>query len=203
MNLIRNWVRLTPERILVNGEKLDHHFYKGALVTELYKTNIRDYPKFYKMDPLCKVGFVASELLLKAEQSEREEWGEERAVVLFNSTSSLADDKKYQETIEDLENFFPSPSVFVYTLPNVLTGEICIRNKYYGESNFIVMEKNAQYIANTLRYIFDDDSTQSVLTGWVDCLDENHFDVAMFLIGRSMLSNQQQLINEINIIFNK
>ena len=37
----------------------------NALLTELYRAHIGDWPKFFKMDTLSKAGFVASELLLK------------------------------------------------------------------------------------------------------------------------------------------
>jgi len=34
-------------------------------LTALYKQMVGDYPKFYKMDPLCKLGFLATEALLR------------------------------------------------------------------------------------------------------------------------------------------
>ena len=103
-------------------------------LVELYRTHIGDYPKFFKMDPLSRLGFVASELLLK--QSPKADYG----VLLFNRSSSLADDTAFQATIQDHGNWFPSPALFVYTLPNIVTGEIAIRNHFQAETNFMVLD---------------------------------------------------------------
>lgn len=203
MKMMQHWVVLTPVKIVVGGKALDHKETGAALVAELYKEQVGDYPKFYKMDPLSKAGFVASELLLKAEKADRTEWGESRAVVLFNATSSLADDKKYQETIDNPEDFYPSPSFFVYTLPNVLTGEIAIRNRYYGESNFMVLDKaDADTMAAAIAYAFQDEATESVLTGWADCEGENNFDVRLFIADRAMAADREELAKEINNLLN-
>ena len=77
---------------------------------------------------------MASELLLQAEGAERFVPREDRAVVFFNRSASLQADTAYQATIQDPDNFYPSPAAFVYTLPNIVTGEIAIRNKYFGET---------------------------------------------------------------------
>ena len=44
---------------------------------------------------------------------------------------------RFQETIQHADSYYPSPALFVYTLPNIVTGEIAIRNKYYGETSFV------------------------------------------------------------------
>ncbi len=135
------------------------------------------------MDTLCKLGFVASELLLQAEGEPRFEPREDRAVVLFNKSASLQADTAYQATIQDPENFFPSPAAFVYTLPNIVTGEIAIRNKYFGETLFIVLEHDdEQIMARELQNVFQDPMTQSVLGGWLECTDENHFEAKLFIL---------------------
>ena len=113
-------VVITPDQVLVDGMPLAHHAQGNALLTELYRTHIGDYPKFFKMDTLCKLGFVASELLLQAEGEQRFVPREDRAVVFFNRSASLQADTAYQATIQDPENFYPSPSAFVYTLPNIV-----------------------------------------------------------------------------------
>jgi 3-oxoacyl-[acyl-carrier-protein] synthase-1 len=128
---------------------------------------------------------VASELLLQAEGEPRFEVREDRAVVFFNRSASLQADTAYQATIQDPENFFPSPAAFVYTLPNIMTGEIAIRNKYYGETSFIVLPENdPEIMAQQLQLAFLDTMTQSILGGWLDCTDENHFEARLFLIDK-------------------
>jgi len=116
-------VYINPETVMVNGKPLEHKEKGAALLTELYRNHIGDYPKFFKMDSLSKLGFMASELLLQAEGGQRFEPREDRAVIFFNKSASLQADTAYQATIQDAENFFPSPAAFVYTLPNIVTGK--------------------------------------------------------------------------------
>lgn len=103
-------------------------------LVDLYRSEVGDYPKFFKMDPLSRLGFVASEMLLK--KSPVADYG----VLLFNRSSSMADDMAFQATIQDKDNWFPSPALFVYTLPNIVTGEIAIRNHFQTETNFMVLD---------------------------------------------------------------
>lgn len=183
---ITHSVILTPHKLVVDGNIVATGEGTG-FVNNLYRERIGDYPKFFKMDALCKVGFVASEMLLRAEKEGAIEQRvgyntAERAIVLFNATSSLSDDTNYQKTIGDAGNYYPSPSVFVYTLPNIVTGEIAIRNRYFGEINFIVLAKpDAAMMTKLAENAFCDPETQSILSGWVDCYDEEHFDVRLFI----------------------
>ena len=184
--MMQHEVYITPEMAMVDGKALNHKEKGAALLTELYRAHIGDYPKFFKMDTLCKLGFVASELLLQAEGTPRFEPREDRAVMFFNRNASLQADTAYQATIQDPENFFPSPAAFVYTLPNIVTGEIAIRNKYFVETSFIVMdEKNEKIMARELQNAFQDPMTKSILGGWLDCTDENHFEAKLSLIFKS------------------
>lgn len=179
-------VYITPNEVLVDGKPLNHNEKGASLLTELYRSHVGDYSKFFKMDTLSKLGFVASELLLQAEGAPRFEPREDRAVVFFNRNASLQADTVYQTTIQDPENFFPSPAAFVYTLPNIVTGEIAIRNKYYGETSFIVLEAyNENVVMQQLKNVFQDPMTKSILGGWLDCTDENLFEAKLFIINKS------------------
>ena len=181
--MLNHKVIIRPDEVIVDGKALAHNEQGGTMLTELYRAHVGDYPKFFKMDTLSKLGFVASELLLQAEGAERFVPREDRAVVFFNRSASLQADTAYQATIQDPENFFPSPAAFVYTLPNIVTGEIAIRNKYFGETSFIVLPENdPQIMARELQNAFRDPMTTSVLGGWLDCTDENHFEANIFLI---------------------
>ena len=192
--MLKHYVVITPETVKLNGISINHAEQGNALLTELYRAYIGDYPKFFKMDTLSKLGFVASEMLLKDEGKERFVSREDRAVVLFNKTASLQADTNYQATIQDPENFFPSPAAFVYTLPNIVTGEIAIRNKYYGETSFIVVEScDAHIMARQLMNAFQDPMTQSILGGWLDCNDENHFEARLFLVEKQQFENLESL----------
>ena len=178
-------VYINPETVMVNGKALAHQERGSALLTELYRAHIGDYPKFFKMDTLSKLGFVASELLLQAEGKPRFEPFEDRAVVFFNRSASLQADTAYQATIQDPDNFFPSPAAFVYTLPNIVTGEIAIRNKFFGETSFMVLpDRDPQIMAQQLQHAFLDPMTTSVLGGWLDCTDEDHFEAELYIISK-------------------
>lgn len=192
-------IRITPEEVVLDHQKLwegnqnanekleeqegaRHH----SLLTSLYRQMIGNYPKFYKMDGLSRLGFVASEILLNAEKGDtdverREEEGErlleERAIIFFNHSSSIASDRNYKESINDKDNYFPSPSIFVYTLPNIVTGEIAIRNHFHGETSFFILpDKDERLMEEILQASCRDDQSKSFLTGWIDYEDERHFE---------------------------
>ena len=192
-------IRITPEEVVLDHQKLwegnqnanekleeqegaGHH----SLLTFLYKQMIGNYPKFYKMDGLSRLGFVASEILLNAEKGDtdverREEEGErlleERAIIFFNHSSSIASDRNYKESINDKDNYFPSPSIFVYTLPNIVTGEIAIRNHFHGETSFFILpDKDERMMEEILQASCRDAQSKSFLTGWIDYEDERHFE---------------------------
>ncbi len=181
-------VRITPDGVWVNGEPLPVAQAQDGttMLTAVYKQQIGDYPKYYKMDGLCRLGFVASELLLKAEGKTRFADCSDRAVVLFNRTSSISSDKKYLESIHDSDNYFPSPSVFVYTLPNIVTGEIAIRNHYHGETSFYILpEKDERQMAEVQQSCLMDSGTESMLTGWIDYTDDNHYEAELYLLEKA------------------
>lgn len=180
-------IRITPEEVVLDHQKLwegnqnaneklgeqegqEHH----SLLTTLYKQMIGNYPKFYKMDGLSRLGFVASEILLNAEKGETDK---ERAIIFFNHSSSIASDRNYKESINDKDNYFPSPSIFVYTLPNIVTGEIAIRNHFHGETSFFILpDKDKRMMEEILQASCRDDQSKSFLTGWIDYEDERHFE---------------------------
>ena len=178
----------------------------NAQLTELYRTHIGDWPKFYKMDTLSKAGFVATELLLKKVSECRcgsEEFIRSRAIVLFGSTASLCADRNYQETIQDRDNYYPSPALFVYTLPNIVTGEIAIRNHWRGETSFYVLEEpDAAQMAFHLACAFQDSDTESVLAGWVDSRNNDDFQVFVTLVSREDAADTEWLAGQLQLMIN-
>lgn len=176
-------VVITPQSVTLDGNDLDVDGTGTGILTHIYKTMIGGYAKYYKMDNLSRLGFVASELLLQAEGEPRYEEREDRAVVLFNHSSSVDSDRKYMESIDTAGEYFPSPSVFVYTLPNIVTGEIAMRNKYYGETSFYILPMRDECMMERIvRVSFSDETTKSMISGWVDYQDEDNFvaDVAIY-----------------------
>jgi 3-oxoacyl-[acyl-carrier-protein] synthase-1 len=62
-----------------------------------------------------------------------------------------------------------------------VTGEIAIRNSYYGETSFYVMDNYSQ-LDPLIPLSFDQKGTQSALTGWIECHDADHFEAHLKLI---------------------
>ena len=176
-------IEVTAEGIVLNGVRQTTTGSGLTMLNEAYRQYVNDYPKFFKMDGLCKLGFLASELLLMNLGEERFVPREDRAVVLFNRSGSIEADRHYQSTISDADDFFPSPSVFVYTLPNIVTGEIAIRNKYQGETSFFVLDRHDEAsMHDHVQATLTDACTTSVLTGWVDYFDANHFEAKIRIV---------------------
>ena len=178
---ISHTVALSSEgTVLFDDKAIDIHEKGKDMLTQLYKQYVGDYPRYYKMDILSKVAFICSELLLQAEGT-HDKHKEDRAVILFNHSSAIVSDRAFLSTIA--EEFYPSPSVFVYTLPNIATGEIAIRNGYHGETSFYILpSKSAEIMNKIIDTSLCEKAMQSVITGWVDCDDENHFEAEMRIV---------------------
>lgn len=139
----------------------------AVFLSSLYRELHLDYRKFFKMDHLSKLGFLASEILLE-NNIDPTAVNEDVSVILFNRSSSLDIDTIYQGTIDDAANYYPSPSEFVYTLPNIVTGEIAIRNKIYGETAFFISEQfDPCRLYDKVADSFDD-TVGKILCGWVE-----------------------------------
>ena len=189
--ILKSFCRIASGRVTLNGElffesdcssgfdanltsNIDHNFtpeeklrVAHEFFSAVYGRLGVDYRKFYKMDALSKLGFLASELLLAG--TDREARKEEMGIALFNRGSSLETDNRYQKTIRDKDNFFPSPAEFVYTLPNIVTGEIAIRNKIYGETAFYVMSDfQADILRDTIENMINFAGMKQVLAGWTE-----------------------------------
>jgi hypothetical protein len=153
--------------------------------TGIYRHFSVNYPKFHKMDSLGKLGFLSAELLLKEKDITCKYAGDDIGIILMNSSSSLDTDRNHQKMIASRADYFPSPAVFVYTLPNVVIGEICIRHKIFGEGNFFVMEKfNPAFLVNYVSQLFDNKIIECCITGWVE-IEGNNFESVVFLIEKS------------------
>lgn len=115
----------------------------GDWFKKTYKSLGMQYLKFFKMDELSKLATLSAEVLLLADNQIIDPT--KTGVLLFNTHSSIDADVEHQSLIADEANFFPSPAVFVYTLPNIMLGEICIRHKITGENAcFVVPEFDAE-----------------------------------------------------------
>ena len=141
-------------------------------VDELYRSLGISYPKFFKMDLMSGAALLAAECVLLAAGLRNDQPKPDMAVVLVNSTSSSIDDIEFQKTISR-ESFFPSPSLFVYTLPNVACAEIAIRNRITGETSFYIRPSySEEFLFRAAERAFSDPSCRKVLCGWTECFTD-------------------------------
>lgn len=142
----------------------------SAFAKASYKNLGIEYPKFFKMDALSKLAFLASEILLNQKEND-----ENIALLFSNKSSSLDTDLKHQKTIQDKENYFPSPAVFVYTLANICLGEVSIRHKLKTESAFFCFENyDADFMMQYTNYLLESNKATKVLCGWVDYINDDY-----------------------------
>ncbi|MEO7522822.1 MAG: hypothetical protein ABIT58_01935 [Ferruginibacter sp.] len=136
------------------------------------------YPKFYKMDNLSKLGWLAAEILLKDSFEKGRYQPEDIGVILANANSSLDTDNKYYQTTKEIA----SPALFVYTLPNIMTGEICIRHNFKGENAFFIFEKfDAGFMQQYVNNLINNNTLQACICGWVELLGDE-YKTALMLV---------------------
>lgn len=139
-----------------------------------------DYPKFFKMDNLSKLTFLAAEVILGSLLQDEKNG---IALLFANKSASLDIDLKHQQSINDKMNYFPSPAVFVYTLPNICLGEISIRHQMNTENAFFVFEQYPDvFFENYSKTLLQNGLAKKVLCGWVELLGDN-YEATLELVG--------------------
>ena len=176
---IQGYCKIKLNSILLNGNlffESDDEDISSFLKSAYKKTNIK-YSKFFKMDSLSKLAFLGTELILKDEIPSNK-----MALVFSNNASSLDTDRKHQDSIDDADNFYPSPAIFVYTLPNIGIGEISIRHQLKSENAFFIFEKyNATFHHTYETSLIENKKAEAVLAGWVN-VDENDCDAFLYVV---------------------
>ena len=143
----------------------------APFIREAYKHLGENNMKFYKMDNLCKLGYVAAGYLLKDTNYRPKEIG----IILANASSSLDTDCKHQAIINKEGDKAASPAVFVYTLPNVVLGEICIRHKIQGENTFFVCQQSdTASLEDYARIVMAKGKLRTCIIGWCELLDGHY-----------------------------
>lgn len=163
-------IEITPAAVVLNGQPIAMNEQGEKMLVELYRRYVKDYPKFFKMDTLSRLGFIAAELLLQDQPV--------AAVILANRSASIKNDTDYLATITG-ENYYPSPALFVYTLPNIVTGEIAIRHHIQGETSCYILEKPEQLEPIILSQI---NRQSPILAGWCECSGPNTFNAKLQII---------------------
>ena len=203
MSKISSHIRIEDFKVWKNDELiLDYSETKelNKFLKAIYKLLGMKYMKFFKMDSLSKMGLVGAELLLEQNPLIEKYQAEEIAVVLANSSASLDVDRKYYKTIRDADNYFPSPGLFVYTLPNIVLGEICIRNGFKGENAFFVQkELDSSFIYKYNEDLLLQKDQNAIISGWVE-VNGSSYKAVMYLIEKEE-GEMEHLPNNIKSLF--
>lgn len=198
MNLtVSQYIKIENNKVFLNGVlyfKVPQDMDFPTFTKVLYKHAETKYLKFFKMDKLARLGFIAAEVLLNGQSLTEEYPSDKIGVVLSNSSSTIDIDTEYYNTIKDKDNYFPSPALFVYTLPNIMIGEICIRNKFNGENNlFVEKEFNPDFQIKYINGLFHQHRVQACLGGWVEYSTKG-YEAFLYLV---------EIAKEAKIPFNK
>ena len=197
---ITSYAHIKHHQVAVNGElvfKAEPTHSLSEFLTEAYKAIGISYPKFHKMDAQCKLGLLCTEFALQHHSFLTNVPLNQAAIILSNSASSLETDRQYQASITDKSNYFPSPTVFVYTLPNIVIGEIAIKHKLTGENAFFVTEKmDAQLLVNYAEILLHQ-YAKAAIVGWVD-VDGDHYEAFIFLVESEEYLNKNVIFKPLN-----
>lgn len=174
-----NQLRLNGDVIFEDSKNEDlKDFLKSA-----YKNQNLKYPKFFKMDNLSKISFLAAEIIFK--NKTLEDVNDNIGIVFSNNAASLDTDRKFQKSIDETDNFYPSPAVFVYTLPNIGIGEISIRHQLKSENAFFVFENyNASFHQNYENVLLQNNNSEAILGGWVN-VDGDNYNAFVYLVSKN------------------
>ena len=189
---IESFCTIQDSEIVLNGETVftTEPASFSVFSKKAYQNFEMNYPKFFKMDSLSKLAFLGAELLLDKEIDASKE--NNIALVFANKSSSLDTDMKFQNSILDKENYYPSPAVFVYTLPNICLGEISIRHQLKSENSFFIFEDfNPAFMTNYANVLLNTKKADKVLCGWVEYYNEE-FKAFLYLVSTEGNTDHQQ-----------
>lgn len=182
MRVITAYCNLRADEVLVNGEMIARRdaASEDSWFKQIYKQQELAYPKFYKMDVLSQAGYLSSELIKRANPGIAEAYADDEIALVFaNASSSAETDRRFLNSYE--QGGSPSPSLFVYTLPNIVLGEIAILNKWYGENMFAVLPKFAPGFYLDYSRILLASGSRALLGGWLEVTAAGT-DVFLFMV---------------------
>ena len=174
--------RIAGGEIVLDGQTLfscDPDTPFATFIREAYKAIDGNNMKFYKMSDLGKTAYIATEVLL---QKTPTFVPTEAGIILANRSASLDTDRRHQDIIDNEGEAAAAPAVFVYTLPNVAAGEVCIRHKIQGENTFFIGDTyQPDRLERYARSAMSRDGLQYCIVGWCDFLQGRYLaDLKLF-----------------------
>lgn len=181
---IQTYCAIRGRTIQVEGEVVLHAAADGSL-SDFFRTAYRlldiDYPKFHKMDPLCKAIFLATELMAQKSGP----YQQDTALVFSNYSSSHLSDDKHASAIFDKQQPSASPAVFVYTLPNIAMGEVSIRHRLHSENVFFIFDRYLpEFLVPYNEALLNQEKITGIISGWVE-VGHEECDIFLYRIGKS------------------
>lgn len=177
-------VHILPDGVTLDGRPLPVQSQGAGLLSEIYRKYVGDYPKYHKMDALSRLAFLATELLLSRGDVPQDSG---RATILFNRTSSVVADRCHLGSIAKPGEFYPSPSVFLGTLPNIATGEIAIRHGYTGETSLYITDfRDEALMKKVVSSSFSLGGFRSLICGFVDCDRGDSFEADLKMLVKNI-----------------
>lgn len=139
----------------------------GVFIRERYRALADPNMKFSKMDDLCKLAYVASCELLAGRRPTA--WPSGSAwcwpTAAHRSTATCA----IRAVIDADDGGGASPAVFVYTLPNIMLGQIAIKHGLKGESTFFAFpDKSCNFIRKYAEGLIAQGRMDAVVWGWCE-----------------------------------
>ena len=175
---ITAFVHIKDQRIFLDKREvfsLDGSRELNDFLKEAYTALEISYPKFHKMDGLSKLGILATQVLFKDRHIPSD-----TALVFSNASSSLETDKAHQIAMQGII----SPATFVYTLPNIVMGEISIKHKLQSENVFFVSENfNPALIVDYTFVLMENSGIPAAVCGWIEWKNAE-YDVFLCLVSR-------------------
>lgn len=186
--MITHSVIFTDSILEIDGGMLPLDCPRQERLNYIYANYLDDYPRFFRMDALCKLGHIASELLIKQDMKGKgdislaydvESNAHDTAVILFCNTGSLVSDCQYETVLYQKK---PCAGDFVYTLPNIVAGEIAIRNGFKGPTAmYLLNRKDLKLIETIVQTSKLAEEISSVLYGWIDLESDVRYEADFLL----------------------
>lgn len=148
--------------------------------------------KFFKMDDICKLGYITAHFLLDGIGIGHPE---NVGVMMTGHTGSLDTDNHHLDNITRNGDDMASPSVFVYTLPNTVGAEIAIKYGFKGENTFYYLTEDngmsesadvktvdiQEYMDGFLKLMMAKSDLEMCVVGVIDFINGEYFSKFDFL----------------------
>lgn len=174
---IVSYCRVNATGVEVNGEQVFANEPADdfpAFIRKAYAGLNPAYRRFYRMDDLSKLGFITTAWLTHTVNEFAGLPAESKGIIMANRSSSLHTDIHYRRNLDGVGDKEASPAIFVYTLPNVMLGEICIYWKMKGENTFFIQrEFDKAFLMQYAEIVMNEQGLRYCIVGWCDLLGDD------------------------------